>query len=178
MLSNNKRPDPVGSLPETKMKRWCLLFLTLAASLGACASESNPKRIFVADKELSFAVPATVTVSEQSPVTDFVLFQFRDSGKIVLSAYAGNAPDFPSKLSESAKRQTAIGGFPAEERLGRSEAPYLKEILVSFPRTNSLMVPWPMFVHFTVERGSPDQVRLAEEIIASMRREEPAAGKK
>jgi hypothetical protein len=125
------------------------------------------KRMFFAER-LSLAVPTALTISQESRV-DFVLVEFRDSDKLVLSAYFGNAPWYPGELSEPAQRMMTIGPFSAKERLGRKEAPYLKEILVAFTDVFSPK-RWPICAHFTVARGSPEQVQAAQDIVESMRR--------
>lgn len=125
--------------------------------------------------EGGFAVtlPEGVTVSEESPVEDFILYKFKNSsGKTFLVAYLGNHPQALPRESKASK--SSISGFPAEtvRWSGPSNAKY------GGVRVRLQSEGWPSLIQFTYGPLGEDDAVLAEQISASVHRYQSGAAQK
>jgi len=121
----------------------------------------------------AITLPEGVTVSEESPVEDFILYKFTNSsGKTFMIAYLGNQPKALPRESKASK--STISGLPAET------------VRWSDPnnaRHGGLRVRlqpegWPSFIQFTYGPLGDADATLAEQISASVHRYEGGAAQK
>ena len=110
-------------------------------------------------------IPESVDVSKTTPVQDFNVYEFRQQGKVILYAYAGNQPDFPSERLKGCRETAgAFKGFPQRVVEKKSGADAIsKDVLMDFSRKTE----WPQFVHFWYVENPARMATLADEIIAS-----------
>jgi hypothetical protein len=117
--------------------------------------------------EGGFAVtlPEGVTVSEESPVEDFILYQFKNSsGKTFLVAYLGNQPKALPRESKASR--SSISGLPAEivQWSDPSNAKY------GGVRVRLQPEGWPSLIQFTYGPLDEADAALAKQISASVHR--------
>lgn len=138
-----------------------LLLFTVLAFCTSCSSDL--KTVSIAER-ICLKVPVAVEVTQRSPVEDFIIVLFENDGTLFLSAYVGNAPQFPSADCSTELRNASWGSWDAKEATGKEGTSCLREIQVELSETSG----WPRFVHFRLERVSEQQILEAQDIIRSL----------
>lgn len=112
-----------------------------------CAKEVRMEKEVAIAEGLVVKVSEAVQIRKTSPAEDFDFLRFVFRDEVILSAYVGNAPSFPTEKCRGEAKDTMLGGFRAREMVCVRDAGgggYSRELLVD------LGVPrgWPRFVHF------------------------------
>ncbi len=119
--------------------------------------------------EGGFAVtlPEGVTVSEESPVEDFILYKFKNSaGKLFLVAYLGNHPKALNAPRGSTASQSVVSGLLAE--ITRWPGPNSTKFGDIRLRLQS--AGWPSWLQFSYGPLSEADAGIAEQISTSAHR--------
>jgi hypothetical protein len=130
------------------------------------AKDSGMKKVVDLAENLVVEAPTSVAVQKDSPVQDFDIVKFSSEGELIVTAYVGNAPHFPTEKCRGQRRATSIGPFKATEVLCEASVGGLfREVLVD------LGIPsgWPAFLHFMQTAKSRP---VGDAIIDSLRRKE------
>ena len=113
--------------------------------------------------------PNDVEITPRKNLPDFDVYDFGPIGKEFLSAYVGNQPDFHMLSNHKevvVAHRKADGMAFTDIRYETTERGATRELLVKLPGSE----PWASYIHFFYEDDSPEQAKLADQIIASLRR--------
>lgn len=141
----------------TKAPLLFLLLLVASCSLPLQSSAPGVCRL----GELCVTYPAAIRVREQSRRLDFRIYEFRRGKKILLTAYLGDHPDLDAVQNIRGRkvRLSAACSMTSYTRPGAYDAVVdLGEAALG-----------GRFVHVSYSGLGPDDGRIADQIIASMR---------
>jgi len=114
----------------------------------------------------SVSIPSGFKISKTSPVEDFELMRFSKAEKVYLTAYLGNAPNYPSPRAKKNKAETKVSGLGNVDITTEWQGYDLirKEMRIKLSERS-----WPMFLHLSSADGlSRDEVMVAEKILSSV----------
>jgi hypothetical protein len=104
-------------------------------------------------------------VTKTRPI-DFDIYDFNYQGKIILSAYAGNAPSFPFPTSDFVgikEQRSRLDGLPARSFAKRTVGGLVsREVLIDLSSRQNV---WPQFVHLWYFDLQEQDAKLADEMI-------------
>jgi len=138
-------------------------------SLVAGASDEKQRRYIAWKFEL--VLPETVGVTTRKPAEDFELYSFflRDGPKHdpLLTAHAGNFPQFPGELPPNATvEDITIGNLKAKSVMWTdAEGGFNRKVLVFLPKEFGV----PQKVRLEYSKLSPEERTIADGIIESIK---------
>jgi hypothetical protein len=117
------------------------------------------------ERGFALAIPNGVTVAEESPVEDFILYKFADStGKLLLVAYLGNHPNALKAPQGANIHKSTISGVPVESvRWSGPNASKYADVRIRLHQQG-----WPCWLHFSYGPLGQVEASMAEQIAGSL----------
>ena len=145
--------------------RYCCTIVVAGLLVTGCNEPTTKMKAYTGEGFL-LHYPSELSASQETPVEDFQIHTLKRDKEVVLTFYAGNHPNFPSEeLRETGEQKTSVHGLAVRSitRIlddGRQD----REVLVDLSNVND----WPQYLHFSYSSLSPELVKTADAIIASV----------